>query len=237
MDTNDLKDRFHRVLVDEIRTRRPEFLRAPFTVAEIYQDLVPYRTHRDRIGVEMNGDYEQLLLSLLAGEEDYLFVESEVARQNLRSELRSSNPNPGIVREYAAAEVRLNPDRLGAAPRPEAGTGTAPAGMRPEDHTVPVESLAPSAGDDVEDGHPDIAEILPAPASEEPAPAPVTNEAPADEVPTCRWCREELPRRNDLRFCPFCGTDVNVVPCPECGEELEPQWRFCIACGTDVSSD
>ena len=52
----------------------------------------------------------------------------------------------------------------------------------------------------------------------------------------CAWCRAELPKRSNLNFCPFCGTDVNLVPCPGCGEEVEPGWRFCIGCGTEVHS-
>jgi hypothetical protein len=62
-------------------------------------------------------------------------------------------------------------------------------------------------------------------------------EAPAQtaRLESCLWCRAELPVRDNLNFCPFCGTDVKVVPCNECGEELEPEWRFCISCGTEVS--
>ena len=48
--------RFHRTLVEEIVRTRPAYLREPFTVAEIYQNLVPYRTHRDRIGVDMSAE-------------------------------------------------------------------------------------------------------------------------------------------------------------------------------------
>ena len=55
---SDVLARFHQALVEEIRSQRPEYLDGPFTVAEIYQNLVPYGSHRDRIGVEMNGDYE-----------------------------------------------------------------------------------------------------------------------------------------------------------------------------------
>jgi hypothetical protein len=104
-----LLDRLHRSLVEEIRASHPDYLRSSFTVAEIYQNLVPYRTHRDRIGVEMNGDYEDALLRLLAGEGDYLVLESEPARRRIESELRSPNPNTTIYREFAAAGVRLNP--------------------------------------------------------------------------------------------------------------------------------
>lgn len=52
----------------------------------------------------------------------------------------------------------------------------------------------------------------------------------------CPWCRENLPERGGVKFCPFCGSNVQLVPCPACGEELELNWRFCIACGTEVDS-
>jgi hypothetical protein len=84
----------------------------PFTVAEIYQNLVPYGSHRDRIGVEMNGDYEDALLRLLAGEGGFLILDSEPALRDLRAELETSNPNTGLYREFAAVDVRLNQARL-----------------------------------------------------------------------------------------------------------------------------
>ncbi len=51
--TSDILNRFHQVLLQEISKSRPEYLTQPFTVAEIYQNLVPYRSHRDLIGVEI----------------------------------------------------------------------------------------------------------------------------------------------------------------------------------------
>ena len=108
----DLLARFHRTLVEEIRAQRPEYLEGPFTVAEIYQNLVPYGTHRDRLGVEMNGDYEDALLRLLSGEGGYLVLESEAALRALRAEMESPNPNTGLYREYAAVDVHLDPSQL-----------------------------------------------------------------------------------------------------------------------------
>ena len=66
--SRDVLERFIDVLVQQITDTHPEYLTAPFTVAEIYQDLVPYRSHRDLIGVEMNGDYEDALFRMLCGE-------------------------------------------------------------------------------------------------------------------------------------------------------------------------
>jgi hypothetical protein len=59
-------------------------------------------------------------------------------------------------------------------------------------------------------------------------------EPAASDTTACQWCRAELPVRDNLNFCPFCGTDLKVVPCNACGEELDPDWRFCISCGTEL---
>ena len=206
---NQLLERFHRALLEEIQSQRPEYLTGPFTVAEIYQNLVPYGSHRDRLGVQMNGDYEDALLRLLAGEGGYLILESEHALRDLREELRAPNPNTGLYREYAAVDVRLNPSVL--------------------DMTIPdlpstaeAHSMADSApeGDDV------------VPLGVDPF---VAEEQEKPLARACLWCRAELPARDNLNFCPFCGTDLKVVPCGKCGEELDPSWRFCVACGTEVS--
>ena len=111
-DEQEVLGRFHRALVREIHAKNPEHSASPFSVAEIYQNLVPYRTHRDEIGVEMNADYEHALLRLLAGEGDFLTIESKTARQEIREELDSPNPNTGLYRDFAAADVRLNPEKL-----------------------------------------------------------------------------------------------------------------------------
>lgn len=251
-------DRFHGVLVDEIRDRRPEYISAPFTVAEIYQHLVPYASHRDRLGVDMNGDYEDVLMRLLAGEGDYLVVESEHARERLRSEIDSSHPDTTLYREFAAVDVRLNPDRVpdDDAPRDtEAGEdhGNAPAGRTGgEDEergdgawgeladAISVNDLAPPSDRASDDDGP----VSPVEGHPEPSPEHAAgNDArpgkagQGDESTTCSWCRETLPPRENLNFCPFCGTDVDVVPCRSCGEALEPGWLFCIACGTGVSGE
>jgi hypothetical protein len=207
MSESELLERFHRALIEEIQMQRPEYLTGPFTVAEIYQNLVPYGSHRDRIGVHMNGDYEDALLRLLAGEGGYLVLESEPALRELRAELETPNPNTGLYREFAAVDVRLNRTMLDFAPVavPQAEPLAAAA--------APIDVVPPAV--DVFDRS-----------------ANGTSEA---TVRACQWCRAELPARADINFCPFCGTDLKVVPCRECGEELEPSWRFCIACGTEVS--
>jgi len=246
---SDVLQRFHQVLVEEISEKRPEYLDGPFTVAEIYQNLVPYGTHRDRLGIEMNGDYEDALLRLLAGEGGHLHLESEHALRDLRSELESSNPNTGLYREFAAVDVRLG-TASPAMPAPEVAqqeeddfwdgatgaddvveeamsvTDLAPAEDPPVAETETETESESEAEAETETGTETEVEAT----QEQPTPA-VAPDAPD----ACPWCRAELPQRDNLHFCPFCGTDVHLVPCPGCGEELEPDWRFCIGCGTEVS--
>ncbi len=357
--SGDVLERFVEALLQEITVTRPEYLTGPFTVAEIYQDLIPYRSHRDLIGVEMNGDYEDALIRLLSGEGDYLLLDSAVAQQEMQKELESPNPNTALFREFAAVGVRLH-SRLaaqtsGLGPEPSAEVSEAypsdpeVAGARdiqpeaeaeadvelelepepelepdlemepeaevelaldagveleleaeqlaPEEsreetppkaaevgagrqsepaattigETEPVEVLKPepgrSSGDGVV-GHIETASALPTAASpplasfEEPAPdetaskdaettstdaetasrdaettstdAASTDAEPGDALTVCHWCREALPVRDSINFCPFCGSDLRPSPCRECGEAMEAQWHFCVSCGTDI---
>lgn len=203
-------ERFHQTLVDEIRRDGAEKLGRPFTVAEIYQSLVPYRTHRDRIGVEMNGDYEDALLRLLAGEGEYLVLDSDSARDRIRQELEGTNPNTGIYREFAALEVRLNPRKL-------------PSGLdRSQTSLDGMDSNAGSAPSSPPEG-PGL--LDPDPPPEAPTPSGI-------EASSCPECGKALPERDSLRFCPFCGANPFRVECSACGEELDRSWKFCVSCGT-----
>ena len=283
-------ERFHRALIEEIQTQHPDYLTGPFTVAEIYQNLVPYGSHRDRIGVEMNGDYEDALIRLLAGEGGFLILDSEPALRDLRAELETQNPNTGLYREFAAVDVRLNqayldlsaaaidqlPDLVEeleaedpvtmAALAPSEGTASAAdlgivppgvdifseeAAQEPEVEVEPEPEqevsttsggrgrLAPEfvetpptngVQDDTAD---DEAVVHTDEASDFEGGADIAVAAPEG---ACVWCRADLPARDKLNFCPFCGTDLSLVPCSSCGEELEPGWRFCAACGTEADT-
>lgn len=209
--TDDALRHLHRLLVRALRERDPGAVTKPFTVAEIYQDLVPYRSYRDVLGVDMNGDYEHLLLRLLAGEGDLVRLQSKPALTQVQKELEASNPNTGVYREYAAADVRLVEESLFEDDEP-----VEPA--VPEDEAPPPDD----EGDDTMAAEDER-------AGDEPEAGSGTAASGA-----CAWCGEDLPDRPGLKFCPFCGKDARVVPCPSCGETLEPEWRFCIGCGAEV---
>src|SRR5262245_65731208 len=95
----------HSALVDALVQSRHHPADQPVTVAEIYQDLIPYRTVRSTIGFAMNADYEHALLQLLAGDGGFARVEPAQVQEELRAELKLSNPNVGIFRNYAACDV------------------------------------------------------------------------------------------------------------------------------------
>ena len=210
-------DRFFRVLVEEIRRSSPEFLEVPFTVAEIYQSLIPYHTHRDLLGVEMNGDYEDALMRLIVGEGGYLILESEPARLRIRRELENANPNTGLYRDFAAVDVRVNPEKVS---KEEAeGDGLLGTALIERGGELATVSSPPSDLDQRVRGGPGLSRPI------------------AEDVPDlCPACDTRLPERKSLCFCPVCGTDVRLLECSKCEELLERGWKYCVACGTPVGT-
>lgn len=229
-----LVQRFHRILVDEIRQQNPRYLTTSFTVAEIYQALIPYRTHRDRLGVEINGDYEDTLLRLLAGEGEYLLLESDPARLRIRRELEESNPNTGIYREFAAVSVRLNPEALPDSEGPPAESATAMSAKADEPSALQA-STTDATRDDA--GRAPAAPPQPSGPSSSKENGPDAGRGTDAALPSaCPECSEPLPARDSLRFCPTCGANVLTTPCSACGELLERSWRYCVACGVPAGT-
>ena len=109
---HDVLSRFHEILVREFGSRCPWDLSASLTVADIYHNLVPYQARRDELGVSTISEYEHALLRLLAGQGDFLTVESTPTRERIRTELQSADPDVGIYRDFYSAGVRLNPDKV-----------------------------------------------------------------------------------------------------------------------------
>jgi hypothetical protein len=227
---SELKDtvqRLHRYIVDALRAKRDDPFASPVTVAEIYQQLAPYRTVRSVLGFEMNADYEHALTRLLAGLDGLTLLEPAKARERLEKELDSPNPDVGMYREFAACEVTLNPSTTGAdwvreqleEPEDEPAQHAAPdwTALAELDPVAPAEQTVGAAD--------------PGRTAETTSP-----EVKSPEHATCSFCASALPPMRNLRFCPFCGGDQSVRPCAGCGEALEPDWAFCVACGTPVAS-
>lgn len=126
----------------------------PVTVAEIYQELIPYRGVREALGFELNAEYEHALLRLLAGEAELLRLEPTSARDELRQELQSPNPYVGLYRKFAACDVwvKVDPREQDATPSPKPApaaerpaAATAPPPATPVTPAVPATAIPPTA--------------------------------------------------------------------------------------------
>lgn len=235
-------ERLFRRLVDNVAELDASRLDGPLPLAEIHQNLVPYRTHRAALGLETNQDYEMTVLRLVAGEHGYARVEPDEVRQQLEREVRSVNPDTGVFRRFPNASVRLDPDQVrvilssraaraaeppNAAARADTTTGAAPAVPAfqleespplPEAEEGTEESRIPFSLDD---------------GTLEPPP-PASRDVTIGGA-QCGYCGGELPVGRSVIFCPHCGQNVGVVHCPVCGTELDVGWRYCITCGREMA--
>ena len=104
-------ERMYRHLVRTIRSTSPQMLTQPFQVADLYATILPYRLHRRDLGLETNQDYEMAMLEMLSGARGYLVVENRM-REVLGASLKSPNPDPQLIREFASSRVSLSPEGL-----------------------------------------------------------------------------------------------------------------------------
>jgi len=165
-----LVERLHAALAEALRRTRTDPFGSPVTVAEIYQDLVPYRTVRTALGFQMNADYEYTVLRMLAGEGGHARLEPAEAKDELRAELEAPNPNVGLFRKFAACDVWIEPSDAtppqashppepihvaaeAFEPPPEPIDIAAEAFEPPPESTPAPESLAPQPEPDA--GHPE----------------------------------------------------------------------------------
>jgi hypothetical protein len=254
-------DRLYHRLVQNIRSGFPELEARPFEVAQIYQQIVPYRTQRRELGLESNEQYELALLQLLSGSRGLLVGDADMV-EALTRELDSPNPDLSAYRAYGTSTVALSSEALkGRRFTPVAGVGIPPHQVSP--HPVEAVSMAARATEAFE-GPP---ALTPAFVLERPRPRPheTGSRGPAYDSPVargnsrspaevstpslaitrptplkvssgekCRYCSTGLPEGRAVIFCPGCGHNLTVQHCPACNTELEVGWKFCISCGRDT---
>jgi hypothetical protein len=204
-------DRVFQRLVHSIRLRHPEYLTMPFTVQELYEDLIPYRHHRRELGIETNQDYEAAISRLLSGEKGYLRGDLGM-QEKLAANQKEKIPDTGAFRDYASSKVSLAPEAL------------ATLGLDP----APKQSVATDSSDEK------------ATSREEPPQAAAegtVSESISElgSVENCRFCGGTLPEGRTVTYCPHCGQNLAVRNCPACGTELEKNWRFCVTCGRSAA--
>jgi hypothetical protein len=234
-------DRMFRHLVRTVRSRFPQYLTQPFDVAELNQNVLPYRHHRRELGLDTNEDYEITLTELLSGARDYLIVDDRM-RDVLRAELASTNPDPSAFKQFASATVSIAPSALRALEIGPEEDGPSRASM-PAMNVTAERSTRPSAperfGSTSSRPAPTPAQVA---ASIAPSATPSSQPTitPRSIVPQvgqrCGSCSEVLPPGRAITFCPHCGQNVTTMHCPACGSELEVGWKFCPTCGRPAAA-
>lgn len=212
----DQLDRLFDQVVRALAGRGPERVREPVQVAELYQELVPYRQHRAALRLDTHQDYEMAILRLLAGERGYARVEPAEAQEALVTEAQAPYPDTGVVRQFAAASVHLNPAAAEAILAGDEAYAP-PAAHPPPSPSIPFHR--PGTG-----------------AAGGGAPAEAADGSGAVDE-SCPYCDAELPKGRQLFYCPFCGGNLKGVRCPECRTELEVGWLYCVTCGRKMGGE
>lgn len=248
--TDEVVTRLYRALVEELRRRGHQDVH-PLKVSDLYQTLVPYSAVRSDLGVELNADYEHALLRLLSGERGLLRLEPAHARDELRREVDAPYPFVGLFRKFSGSDVWVSmpeSDARAEAGEPQEAEAPADAGSDPAPTARTAELSVDRAERPAAERPAERATVRLRPgggAAAVPARAPVRLHKPSpeqqserlpDEVAACAFCSEDLPAGRRVRFCPYCGGDQRLQPCPRCEAVLEQEWRYCISCGQDVSA-
>jgi predicted RNA-binding Zn-ribbon protein involved in translation (DUF1610 family) len=245
---NDFVVRLHRALLETLQQRSAR-LDQPVTVAEIYQDLIPYRLVRS-FGFALNADYEFALLQMLAGEGNLARIEPPEVREELRLELLSPNPNVGMFRQYAACDVFVmgengaQPSAPARAPDTGKPDGAAAKPVVPHDwllieeqRTAAGQPAAPRAATDKPQK--DVATPTPPTPSSAPAPArpvPVAQVKPEPVKAKTAEVQSEAPAKPSAQVKPQSASPAGAgVSCSACGHALPGgrSVRFCPSCGKE----
>ncbi len=217
-------ERFFRRLVGNLARTDPARLHRPLPLGELQHDVVPYRANRRALELDTSEDYEMVLLRLCAGEEGLVRTEPEEARVRFAKELRTPNPDLGVLHAFENVVLTLRAEPLARALGPERESESAYA---PPDHAA---AAPPHQPEMLDLPRLDLEEIVEPEGSPEPEPQGDGELA----APFCLYCGSTLPAGRALNFCPHCGQNQTAPTCTQCRSELEPGWKHCVNCGTAV---
>jgi hypothetical protein len=234
-------DRLFRRVVHNVRASYPDLLTQPFEVAQLYQQVVPYRLNRRELGVGTVEEYELALMQLLAGTRGYLTGDADMQRA-LRDELEGMSPDLSAYRAYANSQIAIAADAVRNIDQQAIGHGAAVAAAAFTEPAVAERATERIGASGTPPDTARAASFSLQPVSEMPSSSGASQPAPgtphggdAATGHACRYCGGSLPHGKSIVYCPYCGHDLTVQHCPACNTELEIGWRFCITCGRQVT--
>jgi hypothetical protein len=229
-------------------------LARPIDVGELIETFVPYRAARRDGQLETNDDYLHAMMQLVAGDKDYLFVD-ELMQDDLRNELKSSNPDLGLIRLYLNTKVRISTTAaqkvmagdtaIDLRPPTPVGTPAVPvAAVAAKAPAAPVETPVVAKAPEAATARRTGSAVPTSPVATTSRSTPSLPMAPVSTAPVvtapatahnCPYCAQELPGDRAVRFCPGCGFDLQVRRCAGCSAEIEAEWKFCVTCGRSAA--
>lgn len=199
---------------------------AEVSVAELRRRLLPYPYCRERLELASKAEYDVAMLKLL-GDAGWMELDDEDLEDAVEREAAAAEPGLGFLEDFAAAHVRPGPELAARVREGDGADGERPVDIGPAGGERAVrlvdgdEAPADGAGGEA-------ASAAGAPTRRE---TPEGREASPRAGGSCRACGGDLPAREDLRFCPWCGADQRAPACGGCGTELAPEWSYCPECG------
>jgi len=191
------------------------------SAAELHRKLLPYPVCRAELGLATKAEYDLALLHLLESGREVCIQDAEFD-QAVKLELASPEPGLALMERFAGAEISLHPPD---SPTVRARSAEAVADEPREGASVSTAATSASRG-------PPGAEYEAAAEFEAAAdPGTPSGASPGGE---CWKCAASLPRRADLRYCPFCGVDQSMRSGPKCAAAVELKWKFCPVCGAET---
>jgi hypothetical protein len=178
-------------------------------LADIRDSILPYRANRRVLQLESSEDYELVLMQLCAGDGDFAITEPEDIQELFGVEVRSTNPDLGLLQLHENAVVSLRAGPVAEALNPAPDLTFAPPGM-----VEASEVRQPGLSD---------AEPL------------LDDSLPNDVATHCGRCAGVLPPHHVVNFCPNCGADQARTRCLSCQANVEAGWRYCISCGASLN--
>ncbi len=174
-------------------------------VSALLDRVLPYRVARRSLGIDINEDYEALMLRLLSEEEGLVRVMPPDAAALAAATSGARLPDLSVLQLLRSATVMIP---------------AATVARLADRVAAPAKDASPWAPEAV-------AEVVPA---TEPAVPSMAATAPAAPV-QCWSCSEMLPTDRQVKFCPFCGSDQRQPVCRSCGAVAERGWKHCPDCG------